>query len=296
MFKESIASVWLVLSCVAQAQTDATAGEPPPPPPAEEADSMPQFSGSVSLRYESDYFFRGIAQRTDSINIQPAASLSLKVIESGDFGLSIVGGWWNDFSDDRAPGSVDTFREHWYEADLYAGFAFEMGRFTLTPIYTWYLSPSVDYTEYEDITITLGFNDAGLWDEAERFAINPWISLAIETNDAAAGPDSGVWLGLGIRPTIAFGDTPLGQFALAFPVGVGIGLDDYYQRADGSSDSFGYAEVGIAASFALGDRLGPAAPTIDFGVRHLWLDGMTEEANGGDDGEFVFTAGLTWSF
>lgn len=279
-------------------------GQPVEPAPASDIEPMAaaeaarssRLSLSFSLRYESDYFFRGVAQRTDSFNVQPAASVSFALIDHDDFSLLILGGTWNNFSDDTAPGAVGSFREHWYEADLYAGLSIEMGRFSLTSIYTWYLSPSSDFTAYEDLTTTLVFNDAGLWDDAARFAINPWISLAVETRNGATGPDSGVWLGLGVRPAVDIGDTPLGRFSLAFPLGIGLGLDDYYQRQDGSSSTFGYFEAGVAASFALGDQLGPAAPAIDVGVRHLWLDGMTEDANGGVDSEFIFTVGLTWTF
>lgn len=266
------------------------------PTPAAQMEARPWFSWTASLRYESDYFFRGIAQRTDSFNLQPAASLSATIIREDAFSLALVGGVWNNFSDDTAPGAIGSFREHWYESDLYAGVSLALDRFTLSSIYTWYLSPSSDFTSYDDLTTTLSLNDAGLWDDDARFALNPWISLAVETRNAAAGPDSGVWLGLGLRPTINFGDTPIGAFALSFPLGVGLGLDDYYQRADGSSDTFGYFETGVSASFTLSDHLGPASPTLDLGVRHLWLDGMTEEANGDDDSELVFTIGLTWAF
>lgn len=292
-----IAASLALLASTAAGQT----ADPPPagavdPPPAQEPEPASPISLAFSLRYESDYFFRGIAQRTDSFNLQPAASVSFKLLEQEDFSLSILGGVWNNFSDDTAPGAVGSFREHWYEADLYAGAAIALDRFTLSAVYTWYLSPSSDFTAYDDITTTLSYNDAGLWDDDERFAINPWVSLAVETRNAAAGPDSGVWLGLGLKPTINFGETPLGAFALSFPLGVGLGLDDYYQRADGSSDTFGHFEAGVSASFTLSDHLGPAAPTLDLGLRHLWLDGMTEEANSDDDSEFVFTVGLTWAF
>lgn len=264
---------------------------------ASAADSLAsRISLDVSLRYTSDYFFRGIVQKTDSFNLQPSVELGFELIGTEDFSLSLLGGSWSNFSDDRADGASGSFSEYWYEHDAHVGVSASIDRLNIVTVYTWYFSPSSDFTEYEDLTISFAFDDSGLWDDEGIFSLNPSVSVAFETRNAAAGPDSGVWLGLGIEPAVDLGESLLGHTTLSFPVSVGLGLDNYYQRADGSSDTFGYAEVGAKLSFDLSDSLGPAAPALDVGASYLFLNGATKDFNGGDSGELVFSVGLSWSF
>lgn len=200
-----------------------------------------RISLDVSLRYTSGYFYRGIVQKTDSFNLQPSVELGFELIETEEFSLSLLGGSWSNFSDDRAEGSSSSFTEYWYEHDAFVGLSAGIDRLSLGAVYTWYASPSSDFTEYEDLTLSLSYDDSGLWDDDGHFSLNPRVSVAFETRNAAVGPDSGVWLGLGIEPTVDLGECMLGPTTLSFPVGVGLSLDDYYQRGDGSSETFGYA-------------------------------------------------------
>lgn len=255
-----------------------------------------RLSLDVSIRYTSDYFFRGIVQKTDSFNLQPSVGLGFRLVETETFILSLLGGSWSHFSDDRAAGASGSFSEYWYEHDAYAGVSATVDRLSFGAVYTWYESPSSDFTEYEDLTLSVSYDDSGLWDDDGQFSINPWVTIAFETRNAAVGPDSGAWLGIGIDPTVDLGDMLLGPTTLSFPVGVGLSLDDYYQRADGSSDTFGHAEVGAKLSFDLADSLGSAAPTLDVGASYLFLDGALDDLNGGDSDEAVLSAGLSWSF
>ncbi len=287
---------------VSQQTGEPPSGAPLPVTDAATPDSFAQptesnpLSLELSLAYTSDYFFRGIVQRSDAFNLQAAAELSFQVFEKDNCALSIIGGSWSNFSDDLAPGHSGSFTDHWYEHDAYAGLSFSAGRFTLDATYTWYFSPASDFAEVEDITLTVSYDDSGHWGDEGRFSLNPSVSMAFETRNAASGPDSGVWLGLGLEPTIALGESFLGPATLSFPAGVGLSLDDYYQRADGSSDTFGYAEVGAKVSFDVAERFGSAAPTLDVGVSRLMLGGVLDDLNEGDSDEVVFTVGLSWSF
>lgn len=286
----------------AQNRAENQAVEPDVPadlPPTLAGETQPpssRFSLDLSVRYTSDYFFRGIAQKTDSFNLQPSAELGFTVVETGDFTISVFGGAWSNFSDDRANGASGSFSEYWYEHDAYVGVSASVDRVGLDAIYTWYASPSSDFTEYEDLTLSLSFDDSGLWGDSDRFSINPSVSVAFETHNAAVGPGSGVWLGLGLEPSVLLGETALGPTTLSFPLAIGLSLDDYYQWADGSSETFGYAEVGAKLAFDLSGPLGSAAPTLDIGVSYLFLEGALDDFNGGDPGELMFSAGLSWSF
>lgn len=57
-----------------------------------------------------------------------------------------------------------------------------------------------------------------------------------------------------------------------------------------------YAEVGATLSFDMADSLGSVAPALDVGASYLFLDGALDDLNGGDSGELMFSAGLSWSF
>lgn len=255
-----------------------------------------KLSLDFAVRYESDYYFRGIVQRSDAFNVQPSAAATLEVIEHEGWTLSLTGGSWSNFSDDLAPGHNGDFDEHWYEHDAYAGLVLSVGRVTASAVYTWYFSPASDFKETEDITVTLAYDDAGLWDEGGIFAMNPSVSIAFETRNAASGPDSGVWLGLGLAPSVGLGEWSIGELTLSFPMSVGLSVDDYYQLSDGSSETFGYAEAGVKLTIDLAEELGKAAPTVDVGVRYLMLGGVLDDLNGGDEDEVVFSVGFGWSF
>lgn len=275
-------------------EPDAASDDVPNATAQEETDS--RYSLDLSIRYESDYFFRGLVQRSDAFNVEPSATLSYEVFRDEAFTLTAKAGIWNAFTDERASGATGSFGENWYEADLFAGVSLSYDRITLDAIYTWYLSPASDFASYEDITLTLGFDDSGLWEKEGRFAINPSASVALETRGAADGADSGAWLGLGVKPSYAVGETFLGPLTLAAPVGVGLSLSDYYQGPDGDSDTFGFFEVGLTAAFDLSERWGDAAPTLETGVKYLLLDGVTRDFNAGDENEFIWSVGLSWSF
>lgn len=294
---------WAVVaqaSAQAAAGTDAVEGDRTEAllqAPTASADSFAsRLSLDLSLSYTSDYFFRGIVQKTDSFNLQPSAELGFRLVDTEAFSLSLIGGTWSNFSDDRADGASGSFSEYWYEHDAYVGLSASVDRLTFGAVYTWYYSLSSDFTEYEDLTLSFSFDDSGLWDDEGRFSVNPSVSVAFETRNAAVGPDSGVWLGLGIEPAIDLGQSPLGPTTLSFPMSVGLSLDDYYQRADGSSETFGYVEIGAKLTFELADSFGSAAPTLDVGASYLFLDGVLDDLNSGDSGELVFSVGLSWSF
>ncbi len=294
----SIAAIVWVLAppaVLAQQEEDPWAQRPAPAEAPPEPDAS-RLTIDLSLRYESGYFFRGIALRPDSFNLQPAATITFTILEEEDFSLAALGSVWNNLSDDTAPGSSGSFAEHWYEVDFVAGVALTLDRVWLTAVYNWYESPASDFVGTQDVTLTFGYDDAGLWDEGGVFALNPGLTVAVDTRGAASGPDGGVWLGVGARPTVLLGWTALGGCSLTFPTGVGLSLHDYYQSPDGESSTYGYFETGAVVKFNLAERFGPAAPAIDFGFRYLNIGGVLKDYNDGNGDELILTAGLAWQF
>lgn len=92
-------------------------------------------------------------------------------------------------------------------------------------------------------------------------------------------------------------DEPCGKLAIAFPVAVGLSVDDDFEDESGDDDTFGYFEVGGVGEFDLGfipESLGSWQFTV--GARLVWLGDNTSEFNHGDDFEILGTPGLSIRF
>ena len=91
------------------------------------------------------------------------------------------------------------------------------------------------------------------------------------------------------------GQTPL---TLALPLSVGLSLDNYYDEGPGGRDqTFGYFDVGLAASVPLAFISGDygtwsASATVDY----LALSATLADVNRGDGGFWVGKAGVAFSY
>lgn len=252
---------------------------------------------NVSLRFANEYFFRGLVQRSDAFNAQPSVEIGYRLLEREVVSLTAFGGLWGNLSDETANGATGSFHEKFYEADYYAGLTLGVGRVRFTAAYTWYTSPASDFEAYQDVTVTLSLDDKGLWPgRLQELALSPYVAVAIETTEPGAdGGASGAYLELGIAPTLLEREGAAGAFALALPVSAGFSLDDYYENEEADDSGFGFLTVGLAASWSLPGERG-LAPTIEAGVDYLVLGDGPEAINGGDGDEWVFSAGISWSF
>ncbi len=260
------------------------------------ANTTDRLSFDICLTLVSDYYFRGIVQRADTANLQTNAQAGFVLINNDAITLTAVAGSWSNFSDDTAPAAGAGPREHWYEHDTFAGATLAAGPVTLSAIYTWYNSPAADFKESEDLTITVAYDDSDHWSLDNGFAINPSLAFAVETRNGASGPDSGVWLGLGVAPGFTLTSSGAGPIDIAFPIAVGLSIDDYYQRSDGSSDTLGFLSAGAALTLGLPEALGAAAPTVTLSATLLSLHGVARELNNGGSTEIILAATTSWSF
>jgi hypothetical protein len=227
-------------------------------PAVAQDDTPDRFSGIFQLDTTNAYFFRGILQEREGILFQPWAELYYSVYSS-ESGLlrdvSLGGGMWNSFHSERTLASYDSPQrdrdggdqnQWWYEADYYPlvslGFA---GGVNLLTVYYFYTSPNDAFTTAQELNFKLSWDDS----EVSPFPVKPWVNLAIETENTAFGSDEGVGLQAGVAPTLYA--TESGSFSLAAPVEVGLSLDDYYERARGGENAFGYATAGLSASIPL---------------------------------------------
>ncbi len=282
------------------AQPDATAPTPAPAPvtpappvPAEAIGSA--FSLQFNVDFTNAYYYRGIRQQDKGLIVQPAARLTVNFIDDTDLKLDGFVGMWNSFGSNPGTQTGDLAKD-WYEADLYAGFTATHGKLSLTTSYTFLTSPSDAFETVQELGFTLALDDSE-W--LKEFALKPYTTLVFETGaDASDGAesDTGTYLELGIAPGFAFdvGSTPV---TLTFPVSVGLSLEDYYQDAAGDDNTFGFAQVGVKASFPLGKPGRFGAWTLNASVSVLFLgDNNTNVFNNGDETEVIGTVGLQLNF
>lgn len=251
-------------------------------------------SVQLNLDFTNAYFYRGIRQQDKGLIVQPAARLTTRLVDDTEFQLDGFIGTWNSFGPNGGT-QTGALVEDWYESDLFAGFTLTHAKLSLTTSYTFLSSPSDAFESVQELGFTLALDDSE-WMNA--WALKPYTTLAIETgSNGSDGPDldSGTYLEFGIAPGFSFdvGKTPA---TLTFPASVGLSLSDYYQDADGSDDTFGFAQVGAKASIPLGEPSRFGTWTLSAGVSLLYLGDHTKAFNNGDDTQVIGTIGLQWNF
>src|SRR5690606_10561101 len=132
--------------------------------------------------------------------------------------------------------------------------------FSLSAVYTFYTSPANYFSTVQEVALSLSYDDSALWAERSgdlEFALNPSVTLAAEVKNSAFGPDEGIYLELGLSPSLSVeaGDVPL---SLSFPITVGFSVDDYYEDGAGEDDTFGYGKVGVALGADISESVLPA--------------------------------------
>lgn len=229
--------------------------EDPEVAPAEAAEAEEEEDGSpLSGMFQSDltnaYFFRGILNERASLIWQPWLELYLE-IWSEDEGpirsLVIGGGIWNSVHEEKTLAEQDP--RIWYEADLYPLISIEFPyAVTLTTTYYWYKSPSDAFDTAEELDFRID------WDDSEvlgRWALAPWVNLAIETHNTAFGDDEGIGIQFGVEPTLWEWEHERYPVSFTLPLEMGLAIENYYEEDNGEEDTFGYFSWGVGASVPL---------------------------------------------
>ena len=185
------------------------------------------------------YMFRGIPQDEDDFGsvMWPYADLGIALF-SGDGGLRSVGvniGTWNSLHTGGA-GLDGPTGKLWYESDFYATFGLGFGGGTSVGMtYTAYTSPNGLFPTVKELAFKFAVDDSGYLGGA---AVRPYVLVARELDDdggqADGGLEPGTYLELGIAPGYT-----TARAGIAFPVKLGLSLDNYYEGADGD-ERFGF--------------------------------------------------------
>ena len=285
-----------------QEETVGIAGEPMIENEQVEPD---QYSVGVGVTFATKYYFRGYIQDNDGllnggIISQPYVDVGFPIIAGEDDGFALAAniGTWNSFGSETAdaPGAGP---RTWYESDLYAGLTASTGNLEFGAVYTWYLYPFGGVPEIQEVgafaSYGISIGDNPDIDDEVTFDLGFGAGVYFETYDAGGSEDA--YLELGVEPATAVEisgfDEPI---ALAFPVTVGLSLDDYYvDPATGDEEFFGYVSVAAAATFPLtpGGKYGTW--TLTPAVEGLFLgDGLSTVD--GDDVDLIGSLSLDLAF
>ena len=264
-------------------------------------------SGDIGLDIVSQYISHGVVFENQGVILQPYVNLSFKVYEGEGFlnEVTVDVGNWNSFHDRHTDaglvnGSGDSSTRSWYESDFIVGMSFTFAKnFTLSPAYTWYLSPNDAFTTAQSLNFKLEYDDTDLLGD---FALHPWFNFWWEVeNKFGSGVDEGFLYEIGIAPSHTWGN-----LTVTVPLTLGFGSSDFYSNADGGNETYGYFSAGVSLSYALTcvpECLGKWALKGSYTYYNLG-DGLRDYGTalvGGDirdsnENEHVFGGGLVVEF
>jgi len=258
--------------------------------------SLSRLSGTVQADFTNAYYFRGIRQEDEGFIFEPWAELYYNLYKSDDGpirNLTIGGGVWNSFHSEetghqQSPKSL-------YETDWYPIVSVGLpGNLTLTTIYYWYTSPNDAYRTVQELNLKLGWDDSAA---LGKFALAPWINLAVETHKTSFGPNKGVGLQMGVAPTLY--TIPLENYpiTLKLPLELGLALHDYYEHANGHENAFGYFAAAGTASVPLAFvPKGLGNWSLTGTLKGYFFSNTLKNANGRQSEAGVYTGSLTLAF
>jgi hypothetical protein len=255
---------------------------------------------SAGMDFTSAYFFRGILQEDTGLIFQPYGDITFNLYEGTD-GLNSVGatvGIWNSIhSGPTGADGPNADPKAWYEFDFYSALTFGLfNDWEAGATYTIYTSPNGVFKSTQEIAFALAYDDSEL---LGAFSLSPHILLAFEfQGGGATGPDTGTYFELGVEPGFTLLESERYPVALAFPLTLGLSLDDYYQNpTTGKDETFGYFDLGLVASMPLGFI--PA----DYGSWEIFVKGdflflgdSTKAINSGDSFEAIGTIGISLAY
>jgi hypothetical protein len=261
-------------------------------------------SASAGIDVASRYYFRGIVQERSGAIIQPMVELRASLLEGEGAlrELALTTGLWTSLHS-RNP-AVDTGPSPWYEADFYVGLSAGLsGGLEIGASYTAYASPNGSFGTVHELGIALAFDDAPLWTSVfgERFSgLAPSAGVAFELSNTAFGDAEGIYLELGLAPSLSVFTSPGLALAAAVPLTLGLSARDYYTSEAGQNSPFGYVDAGLALSAELSFiparygswELGLAGHVLVLGE----ATGGLARAAGGDELELLTVASLAIAF
>lgn len=288
----------------------------PDQPSDESAETLrDRFSFNITLDFASAYYFRGIPQENQGFIFQPYAGIGFKAFDGADWlkDVTFSVATWNSFqTGPTGSGGTHSSPEAWYESDILAGVSATLfDDFTGSVTYAAYTSPNDSYNTYQEIMLKLAWNDSkclGKW------ALNPYVLLAFEFDDQADGGNTafnpiaptneGIYLELGIAPSLPIIESESSPVSLIFPVTAGFSLEDYYENGagQGGGSAFGFVDIGTELSLPLQSMMpsDSSAWSLRAGPHFIWLGddaaALGQAITGGDHFDVWWKLSIGWTF
>jgi hypothetical protein len=255
--------------------------------------------GKVSLvatyDFTNAYMFRGLRQDDTRVIMFPFAEARVDLHDDDD-GVTDVAlriGSWNSLNTGAA-GAEGPSGKLWYESRFYSGVDFTFGTGIMAGgAYTAYPSPNNSFSTVKELSFRVAADERSTYG---GFALRPHALVAMEFDtspglgQADGGLNGGTYLELGIAPGLNESG-----FAVAFPVRVGLSLDDYYELA-GVDHKFGYLSLGAIASVPLTGSTTYGSWDVHGGFEFQSLGDTPEAFNRGDQSKVIGTIGIGFSY
>ena len=255
--------------------------------------------GKVSLAASYDftnaYMFRGLLQDDTRLIMFPFAEarIGLHDDNNGVNDVALRVGTWNSLNT-GVTGSEGPSGKLWYESRFYSTLDYTFGTgVTVGGTYTAYPSPNNSFSTVKELSFRVAADERNTFG---GFVLRPHALVAFELDTAPGigqadgGQDAGTYLELGIAPGISEAD-----FDIAFPVKVGLSLDDYYELA-GVDHTFGFLSLGAIATLPIFQSSQNGAWDVHGGIEFQSLGDTPEAFNGGDQSKFIGIIGIGFSY
>lgn len=255
--------------------------------------------GKVSLAATYDftnaYMFRGLLQDDTRLIMFPFAEarIGLHDDNSGVNDVALRVGTWNSLNT-GITGSDGPSGKLWYESRFYSTLDYTFGTgITVGGTYTAYPSPNNSFTTVKELSFRVAADERNTFG---GLVLRPHALVAFELDTAPGigqadgGQDAGTYLELGVAPGISESG-----FDIAFPVKLGLSLDDYYELA-GVDHTFGFLSLGAIATLPIFQSSQNGAWDLHGGIEFQSLGDTAEAFNGGDQSKFIGIIGIGFSY
>ena len=173
---------------------------PKPGKPVVETSSESCITGDIGVGVVSEYIFHGMPQENQGFILQPYADLSFKFYQGPGLVSSVTAdvGIWNSFHGTRTGAIAGSTIGNWFEFDFSAGVTAEVGKFSISPSFKVYESPSDAFTNVYTMSLNVEYDDTDLLGD---FAMHPHVFFERGMHGRSGnGTGNGNYSEIGVAP------------------------------------------------------------------------------------------------
>lgn len=243
-----------------------------PGKPVKEVMQESCITGDIGVDVVSNYISKGVVWENQGFIILPYTNLHFRVAQNVGFvdSISVDLGIQSVYTNNRTNAPFLGTTSNWLEFNFTAGLTFNIDKFSLSPYYKIYQSPSDVFANTYTTGIRLSYDDRDLLGD---WALHPYALVELQLQGSRGnnfpGPfpfhGRGQYYEVGITPSHSYGD-----LTLSLPIRGGFGTGGFYLANRG----FGFFSVGLDAEYALNfvpECLGKWS--VHSGVTYVFLGG-----------------------